>query len=432
MTQELKSEEFTFEYRDEFGRRPFAEKLIKLISSEHNFFPLAITGQWGTGKTEFCKKTVHLINKQHNGTLTAEYLNAFSEDSYNEPLLSITSTICKTFIKDESKKGKYLKKFAQVLIPHLGASALKVLFPPLAPVVESAKDAITQFNTENIQQNLENRSKIETSIKKLKELIKEISDNKPFVLFIDELDRCRPDFALHTLETVKHIFDTENLKIIFVINKEQLIETIKHSYGNTEDSAEKYLDKFFQIQLKLPEYSTSQNQQTQNSIKYLNQLFTRNKVFNLPLFNENRGQGKQGDNSDPARLLRELSTHYNLSLRDIEKLTKYILIYSTLHSRNHDLPAFALIEAYAIFHFTFNKKVFQNFKNNRPILQGCNDLSTAESEINLIAPARDLLHKFLYNENDYTLYNYIGNSSVNERNKFLEDTLFYLDNLLLQ
>lgn len=432
MTQELKPEEYTFEFRDEFERRPFAEKLIKLILSEHDFFPLAITGQWGTGKTEFCKKTVHLISEQHNNTLTAEYLNAFSEDPYDDPLLSITSTICKTFIQDESKKGEYLKKFAKVLLPHLGASALKALFPLLTPVVDSAKDAIVQFKTENIQQNLENRSQIESSIKELKELIKEISNDKSFVLFIDELDRCRPDFALHTLETVKHIFDTKNLKIIFVINKEQLIDTIKHCYGNNEDSAEKYLDKFFQTQLKLPEYFTTQNQQTQNSIKYLDQLFTKNKIFDLPLFNNDKGQGKQGDNSDPARLLRELSTHYNLSLRDIEKLTKYILIYSTLHSRNQNLPAFALIETYAIFHFTFNKKIFQNFKNKRPILEGCNDLSTSKSEIKLTAPARDLLHKFLHNEYDYSLYNYTGNSSINERNKFLEDTLFYLDNLLLQ
>ena len=432
MIQELKPEEFTFEHRDEFERRPFAEKLIKLILSKHDFFPLAITGQWGTGKTEFCKKTLHLINQQYSNTLTAEYLNAFSEDSYNDPLLSITSTICKTFIKDESKKGEYLKRVAKVLIPHLGASAIKAFFPVLTPVIDSTKDAINQFNTQNIQQNIENRAQIESSINELKEVIREISNEKPFVLFIDELDRCKPDFALHTLETVKHIFNTENLKIIFIINKEQLIEIIKHSYGNNEESAEKYLDKFFLTQLKLPECSKSQNQQTQNSIKYLDQLFENNNVFSLPLFNEDRDQNKHGKNSDPARLLRELSTHYNLSLRDIEKLTKYILIYSTLHSRNHDLPAFALIETYAIFHFTFNKKIFQNFKNNRPILEGCNDLSTSKSEINLTAPARDLLHKFLHNEYDYSLYNYTGNSSVNERNKFLEDTLFYLDNLLLQ
>ena len=432
MTQELKPEEYTFEFRDEFDRRPFAEKLIKLILSEHDFFPLAITGQWGTGKTEFCKKTVHLISEQHNNTITAEYLNAFSEDPYDDPLLSITSTICKTFIKDESRKGEYLKKFAKLLVPHLGASALKALFPLLTPVVDSAKDAIVQFNTENIQQNLENRSQIESSIKELKELIKEVSNNKPFVLFIDELDRCRPNFALHTLETVKHIFDTENLKIIFVINKEQLIEIIKHSYGNNEYNAEKYLDKFFQIQLKLPEFSKSRNQQIQNSAKYLDDQFKRKGVFNLPLFNEDSNPNKQGKNSDAARLLIELSTIYNLSLRDIEKLTKHILIYSTLYNRGHKLPIFALIDAYAIFHFTFNKKAFQNFKNNLPILEDNNDLFIPDSEVSSPIPARLLLHHYLYDPDDTTSYPYTGTSDVAFRNRYLKEALFALDNLLLQ
>lgn len=432
MTQELKPEEFTFEHRDEFERRPFAERLIQLILSEHDFFPLAITGQWGTGKTEFCKKTVHLINEQHNNTLIAEYLNAFSEDSYNDPLLSITSTICKTFIKDESRKGEYLKKFAKVLIPHLGASALKVFFPSLTTVIDGAKDAIVH-NIENIQQNLENRSKIESSIKELKELVKEVSNGKPFVLFIDELDRCKPDFALHTLEVVKHIFDTENLKIIFVINKEQLVEIIKHSYGNNEEIAERYLDKFFQIHLKLPEYTKSNNEQIQNSVKYLDQEFSSKNIFNLPLFDEGPYFKTKRENSQVAHLLRELTEYYHLSLRDIEKLSKYLLVYFQISSSgNSKLIAFSLIEAYAIFHFTFNKTVFQNFKANLPALANCNGLKTSKSNTSSRVFARSLLHRFFYDPDDSRRYNYVGNSTVEDRLKFLNETLFKLDNLFLQ
>lgn len=432
MIQELKPDEYTFEFRDEFERRPFAEKLITLTLSEPNFFPLAITGQWGTGKTEFCKKTVHLINEQYSNNLTAEYLNAFSEDSYNNPLISIMSSICKTFIKDESRKGLYLKRFAQALIPHLGASALKIAFPSLSPFVESAKNVITQLNTENIQQNLESRAKLEPSIKELKELVKEISDGKPFVLFIDELDRCRPDFALHTLEVIKHIFDAENLKIIFVINKEQLIEIIKHRYGSAEETAEKYLDKFFQIQLKLPNFSISKNQQKQNSTKYLDQQFQKHKIFDLPLFNEDPDSNKQGENSDVARLLRELSDIYTPSLRDIEKLTKHFIVYSTIHSREHRPPEFALIEAYAIFHFTFNEKAFQNFKNHRSILDERNDLYIPDSDITSPIPARALLHDYLFDPGNPDPYPEIGTSDTDLRNRFLRETFFTLDNLLLQ
>ena len=59
-------QEITFDARDEFNRRPFAERLIVLLKNENSLFPMSINGDWGTGKTEFCKKTVHLINQEHN------------------------------------------------------------------------------------------------------------------------------------------------------------------------------------------------------------------------------------------------------------------------------------------------------------------------------------------------------------------------------
>lgn len=56
-------DEITFDTRDEFNRRPFAERLIDLLKNENSLFPMSINGAWGTGKTEFCKKTVHLIRE---------------------------------------------------------------------------------------------------------------------------------------------------------------------------------------------------------------------------------------------------------------------------------------------------------------------------------------------------------------------------------
>ncbi|WP_244572458.1 P-loop NTPase fold protein, partial [Escherichia coli] len=53
--------EYTFDYRDEFLRKPIAEKLIALLNSDINLSPLVIDGGWGTGKTEFCKKVANLI-----------------------------------------------------------------------------------------------------------------------------------------------------------------------------------------------------------------------------------------------------------------------------------------------------------------------------------------------------------------------------------
>lgn len=434
MPQDLKPEEYTFEFRDDFKRRPFAEKLINLILGENDFFPLAITGQWGTGKTEFRRKTVNLINKKHGNSLAAEYLNAFAEDSYNDPLLSITSTICKTFIKDESKRNTYIKRFAKALIPHLGTTTVKILFPPLSPVVDSLKYAIKQANKENVRQNLENRTLIESSIQELKDLISEASNGKTFVLFIDELDRCRPDFALHTLEAVKHIFETNNLKIIFVLNIEQLLEIIKHSYGENEEIAERYLDKFFHVHIRLPELpSTSEEEdQTQNSSIYLDLLFSKKKVFDLTLFNDGSHPDIKGvgESSQVARLLRELADYHNLSLRDIEKLSNYLILYEQFHSHPpYRSLSHSLIEAYAIFHFSLNKTIMQNMKNKRPLLEKCHDIIREKegSEI----PARYLLSISLFHHPDIDTYKYVGHNTVVQRQSFLSKVLRNLDNLLL-
>jgi predicted KAP-like P-loop ATPase len=38
------------------------------------------------------------------------------------------------------------------------------------------------------------------------EILKEIDEGKPLIIFIDELDRCRPLYAIECLERIKHIF----------------------------------------------------------------------------------------------------------------------------------------------------------------------------------------------------------------------------------
>ena len=56
MTDYSVMRELTFGSRDEFTRKPIAEKIIKLLESNIDVSPLIIDGKWGTSKTEFCFK----------------------------------------------------------------------------------------------------------------------------------------------------------------------------------------------------------------------------------------------------------------------------------------------------------------------------------------------------------------------------------------
>lgn len=77
-------------------------------------------------------------------------------------------------------------------------------------------------------------------------------DNKTrLVIFIDELDRCKPTYAIQFLERIKHYFDRQNITFVFSTNIKELINTVQNYYGNNFNG-DRYLDKFFDLRLQLP------------------------------------------------------------------------------------------------------------------------------------------------------------------------------------
>jgi hypothetical protein len=74
---------------------------------------------------------------------------------------------------------------------------------------------------------------------------------KSTIVIIDELDRCRPDFAVNLLERVKHFFDVENVVFVLLINKKQFSNAIRGVYG-AETDARAYLEKFLNFTFTFP------------------------------------------------------------------------------------------------------------------------------------------------------------------------------------
>lgn len=63
------------------------------------------------------------------------------------------------------------------------------------------------------------------------------------IVIIDELDRCKPDYAVRVLEKIKHYFDNERITFVFAVNVQELQHTISSYYGSHFDSC-RYLDRF--------------------------------------------------------------------------------------------------------------------------------------------------------------------------------------------
>ena len=120
-------QDISFEKRDEFNRKPHTERIIKLLKSDIDLSPIVINGDWGTGKTEFCLKTLKLINSAHSGELNAVYFDAFSEDYIDQPLLSLLTVIYNAFptekllmISFQVGQHYYVLQQKRVSISHLG------------------------------------------------------------------------------------------------------------------------------------------------------------------------------------------------------------------------------------------------------------------------------------------------------------------------
>ena len=114
--------------------------------------------------------------------------------------------------------------------------------------LDKIKDALKNTNPlSNVKEHIELEEKIQ-------EFLQNLSSEKEerLVIFVDELDRCRPDFAVQLLERIKHYFDLENITFVFSVNCEQLVHTIQKFYGENFDAG-RYLGRFFDQVVPLPE-----------------------------------------------------------------------------------------------------------------------------------------------------------------------------------
>ena len=220
-----------------------SENILNKFNSfvmESNYSVYALSSGWGTGKTFFIKMWEAILKKQNNRYI---YIDAFKMDYEMEPFLMLLSAF-KDYIKnDQTIKREILEKYKKIFtmrnVTKLGFNIL---------INKVGGDVLKDFidNTlENCFDTISEEKSIYDELTSSLEKIVGQSDNLPFIVIIDELDRCRPDFALETLERIKHIFHIKNVKFVLVYNEEVLKGMIKTKYGIEVDT-EKYLHKFVQ------------------------------------------------------------------------------------------------------------------------------------------------------------------------------------------
>lgn len=377
----------TFDTQDEFKRKPIAENIIRLLTSPIDLSPMVIDGSWGTGKTEFCQKLIRLMEQQQLNYQPV-YIDAFRSDHSGESLLALLAEIIKACTPENvdgrpsEQRTNLTRKIAKVAgfgikttfkaaMGHVLKQNTDDLAEELQQIMnddqEARSVAETVTDTANTIANhtidvavealLKEQIEAEKNLETLKSCLKELAADKPIILFIDELDRCRPDYAVDMLEVIKHVFDIENVKVVLVTNTKQLRAAINHRYG-VEVDAQKYLDKFLKYSFALPEKVVAQTEQDRVlvSIHHFERLIKGSDIGGV-LFG---GYGVMD-------CIKEMIKRNNLSLRETERLVRFLEIYHSLSygfgARN--APSVLWLRVVGVFIFCFYPSLMDDINKNR-------------------------------------------------------------------
>ncbi|SEW38893.1 KAP family P-loop NTPase fold protein [[Clostridium] fimetarium] len=249
------------------GRNEEIKDFLGIIDNIEGNMSIAINGDWGCGKTFYIKQIYEILNYMRNQKFDIEnnkrieeivkkdaylsklemsnsfvpvYYDAWLYDDNDDIIASLMISIIKTYGKVYSTKvvtSSLLEKVASVLdiFSFGGAGTLT--------------NAIEKNQVKDILDSVKTSEEIMSIMDEIfNQLIVEKANK--LVVFIDELDRCRPDFAIRLLEKIKHFIDDDRIIFVYSINKNELCHTINKFYGN-EFNSTKYLNKFFDLSFEL-------------------------------------------------------------------------------------------------------------------------------------------------------------------------------------
>lgn len=316
---------------DALDRKVLIEDLSEIISSTYEPLVFALNAPWGTGKTTFVKmwKSYLKTNKKINSL----YFSAWEDDFSNEPLIAILGELNSYISENFSSSSEIEDKFDNAI--NVGGKILKRGLPAFIKGMtggildvdsgyEAAIGAMTEETTKALIQQYSKEKELTTKFKEtMNELLNTMDKEKPFIIFIDELDRCRPLYTIELLERIKHLFGIDNLIFILSIDKLQLSESIKSQYGNIDTN--NYLRRFIDIEYKL---------QKGNIEKYCEVLY---KQFDLNGILKSKGIKLEFGDFDHLNTLKRLVKVFDTSLRELEQIfLKLNIVFKTIQPRLYE------------------------------------------------------------------------------------------------
>ncbi len=270
--------------RDIFGAKEAGERLANVVADLEGHSVIVLDGGWGTGKTTFIKQWAGLLRTK--GGHPVVYLDAFGSDHLSDPFFAMLAQVLDYFDQRELKDlSATLAAAAKGVLRAIPAVAARRLLPVATGGVvsladfeglkTSLKDASSDPTEDWFSEQLQAARSEAASTRRFKKVLGDVVEKAamgssspprasagsgeevpssegrkaPLIFIIDELDRCKPSFALSVLERMKHVFSANGVCFVLVTNLKELTAMVRDAYGL--EHPERYLEKFYHLRVEI-------------------------------------------------------------------------------------------------------------------------------------------------------------------------------------
>jgi hypothetical protein len=377
-TLEIGEEEGFTKEKDIFDRSTVGRGLTNIVCQVTDPLVIAIDSEWGTGKTTFLKMWAGELRKQE---IPVIFFDAFQHDYVEDAFTAIAGEIISLATQKQKQNEPAAEKFVKssvgaakillrsglkigVKLATAGALDTAGIGNVASDLAKEASDLEDKYLGELITKQREEKQALQSfrdALELLPSLLAPLksdsqvpSKTKPLVIIIDELDRCRPTFALQILERIKHFFSVPGVHFVLGTHLGQLRNSVSAVYGSGIDSA-RYLQKFINFTLHLTESTTQPHRRI--STIYIDYLM----ATMIP-------EGEFGTTTNIAKqYYRHLAHQNNLSLRAIEKIISSLSMALAYRPERAFCPEHILIGLCAL--KITSPEIYVKAKSGRKIFQ---------------------------------------------------------------
>ena len=348
-----------FKY-DLLGRQEPAEVLTHLVGDLQESCVLAVDALWGAGKTTFLRMwTQHLRNQ---GFPVVEF-NAWETDFSEEPFFTLSTELTEGLQPRKTETIKKLKEASKGVLRWVVPSAIRIA----ASSVPGASPKLSETAASYVEEMWSGHLKARKSVAEFRRVLQDIAatlseanGNRPLMIVIDELDRCRPSYAIELLEVAKHLFSVDRIVFVLAVNRDQLTHSVRALYGSDFDAVG-YLRRFIDVDFQLPEPDRDEFIREQlrvtGIVDFFDQTPEKPSYFYPLYFSKEVERKESGENLHT--MLQKFFGASDLSLRTVgQAIHRLGLLFASLRS---DQPDHALMTTVALILRTMAPNLYHRF-----------------------------------------------------------------------